>query len=102
MQAPDLPEGVLPQPQRARLTHAAARSPASHRYVFFMAAAACPGLRAAAPHTPPFWAAVERIAADHLDFKTEAAGFLEAVEIASIASQRPPPTGARRSTALTV
>ena len=98
MQAPDIPEGVLPPRQHARLRTAAARSPESHRYAYFMAAAACPGLRAAAPHTPEFWKAVERIAADHLDFKTDAGGFLEAVEIASFASQKPRTTDERRST----
>ena len=98
MQAPDIPAGVLPPAQHARLTSAAAASDDARRYAYFMAAAACPGLRAAAEHTPEFWKAVEVIAADHLDFKKDARGFLDAVVIASLVSQTPRTTGGRRST----
>lgn len=99
MRAPDIPHGVLPPAQHARLSIAASSSPESHRYAFFMAAAACPGLRAAAPHTPEFWKAVQTIASDHLDFKKDAREFLDAVATASVVSQTPRTTGGRRSTA---
>jgi len=98
MEAPDIPAGVLPPAQHARLSSAAASSSDARRYAYFMAAAACPGLRAAAAHAPEFWKAVGLIAADHLDFKIDARGFLDAVAVASVVSQTPRTTGVRRST----
>ena len=65
-------------------------------YLYFMLAAKYPPRRANA-FTPEFWATVERIADDHIDFKIKPRDFLHQVEVAWVCGPTPAPIDSNRN-----
>ena len=97
MQVPPLVQCNLSDKDFERVASLGAKSAEAHRYLYFMLAAKYPCRRNDA-FTFEFWAAVEKIAEDHVDFKITPREFLHQVEVAWICGRTLKPIDSNRST----